>query len=73
MGAEIILLISGNRKAAVFPVPVWADAMTSLPSNTRGITWSCTGVASSSPDASIPSNKRLSKLNSVNFKMCTGD
>ena len=68
-GSVIILLISGNKNAAVLPVPVWAEAMISFPCKTNGITCSCTGVAFSYPDASIPSIKRSSKPNSVNFKV----
>ncbi len=29
----------GRAKAAVFPVPVWADPMTSLPAITSGMAW----------------------------------
>ena len=34
----------GRRNASVLPVPVWAVAMTSLPSSACGIAAACTGV-----------------------------
>ena len=55
----------GNRKAAVLPVPVCAEAMISRPSRIGGMTASCTGVAVSYPDAEMPSKSSGVKLNSV--------
>ena len=40
-----VLPSGGNKKAAVLPVPVCADAIISLPFSMCGITCSCTGVA----------------------------
>src|SRR6202046_4436816 len=62
------LLTMGKRKAAVLPVPVWAEAIISCPFKIRGMTCSCTGVAFSYPDASIPSRRLSSNPNSLNVK-----
>ena len=59
----------GNRKAAVFPVPVWAEAMISFPFKISGMTCSCTGVAFSYPEASMPSRRLASKPNSLKVKV----
>ena len=59
----------GSRKAAVLPVPVCAEAMISFPLKIRGITCSCTGVAFSYPDASMPSRRLSSKPNSLKVKV----
>jgi hypothetical protein len=59
----------GRRKAAVLPVPVWAEAMISCPFNIRGMTCSCTGVAFSYPEASMPSMRLSSRPNSLKVKI----
>ena len=43
----------GRMNAAVFPVPVWADAITSLPWSTSGIVWAWIGVGDIYPDSFI--------------------
>jgi hypothetical protein len=40
----MIPLMMGKQKAAVFPDPVWAHAMRSLPAREMGMAWRCTGV-----------------------------
>ena len=57
----------GSPKAAVFPVPVCAWPIMSLPSNTTGIAWAWIGEASSKPISVIALMIRSSNCNSSNF------
>jgi hypothetical protein len=43
------LLKIGNPKAAVFPVPVWAEPIRSLPDKITGIALNWIGVGSTNP------------------------
>jgi hypothetical protein len=45
--------MSGNRNAAVFPLPVLARASTFLPANANGMVAACTGVGLSQPISAI--------------------
>ncbi len=69
-GTESNLWMTGSRKAAVLPVPVWAEAITSLPARMEGITCCWTGVALIYPIESIPSINRSCRPNSENVKLC---
>src|SRR6056297_19436 len=64
---EAIFWMVGNKKAAVFPVPVWAHPMRSLPRKITGIDFSCMGVASSKPMYPIASIISALRSNSSNF------
>ena len=44
--ASISRCSSGRVKAAVLPVPVWAEPITSRPVNTSGIAWAWIGLGS---------------------------
>ena len=60
---------NGKVKPAVFPVPVCADANTSLPSKTGGIAFACIGDGVSYPFFEIARNKGSDKpkdLNDIN-------
>jgi hypothetical protein len=64
-----ILLRMGKTNAAVFPVPVCAQAIKSLPAKITGIAFSWIGVGLSKPMASRPSCKEASKLKVRKFKL----
>jgi len=56
----------GNKKAAVFPLPVFALTSKSLPAMARGIAWACTGVILSKPSLVTAFSKRSCKASSEN-------
>ena len=61
-----MLEMIGNKKAAVFPEPVWAQAIRSLPSIIIGTACFCTGVgleywANCEMEKSSPSTNVASK------------
>jgi hypothetical protein len=53
-------------KPAVFPVPVWADANTSLPSKMGGIAFFCIGEGVEYPFLLMAFNKASDKPNELN-------
>ena len=58
----------GRPKAAVFPVPVCAMAMRSFDSfNTKGMAFSCIGIASSKPNSSMLCRSSSFKPSSLNL------
>jgi hypothetical protein len=55
----------GNKNAPVFPVPVCAQAIKSLPFKINGIACVCIGVAFLKPIANKPSKRSGLKLKSL--------
>ena len=60
----------GNVKPAVFPVPVCADAKTSLPSNIGGIAFCCIGEGVVYPFLLMALSKASDKPNELNDINC---
>ena len=72
--SHFILFKTGNPNAAVFPVPVCACAMISLPSRIIGIASACTGLGSAKPAlfiAWLSSSLRLKSSNFIFFPFYT--
>ena len=55
----------GTRNAAVLPVPVSAQAMTSRPASASGMTPLCTGRVSAQPRSRMPLSSRASSCRAV--------
>ena len=66
----LIFCNNGNPKAAVFPVPVWANTTKSFSSpKITGMAFSCTGLGVSNPKSAIPLRISPSNPNSLNFSI----
>ena len=64
-----ILSINGTKKAAVFPVPVWAQPNTSFPSRIGGIACTWIGVGTEYPFVCKARNIGSIKFNFSNAEL----